>query len=89
MDIYSNILPKFGENFRKSKKYAFLRVMFAEPPDHGRSQDFFSGGGETIFQKILKKIFKKFSKNIQKNSKNLKNIEKISKNIQIISKIIK
>ena len=33
---------------------------------HGRSQDFFRGGGKHFF----KKIFKKFSKNIQKNSNN-------------------
>ena len=41
---------------------------------------FLGGGGEALFQKILKKfpkIFKKFSKNIQKIFKNfLKNIAK-------------
>ena len=31
---------------------------------HGRSQDFFRGGG-TLFQKIFQKILKEFSKNVQ------------------------
>ena len=39
----------------------------------------FSGGG-TLFQKILKNKFNKFSKNIQKNAKNIpKNFKKYSK----------
>ena len=39
---------------------------------HGRSQDFFSGGGgETLFQKIFQKILKKNSINFQKIFKNI------------------
>ena len=37
---------------------------------HGRSQEFFSGGG-TLFQKNIQKIFKKFLKNFLKFSKKL------------------
>ena len=48
--------------------------------NHGRSQDFFRGGGTLFpknFQKICKKCFKKFGKNFQKISKNFfKNIQK-------------
>ena len=62
---------------------------------HGRSQDFFSGGGNTFSkkfsknsQKKIQKIFKKFSKNIQKYSqKILKNFQKkFKKNSKKIGK---
>ena len=62
-------------------------IKIYSPFTHGRSQDFFSGGGgETLFQKNFQKILKKYSKNIQKILKNSKNFQKYSKNIWKIFK---
>ena len=44
---------------------------------------FFSGGGGTLIQKNIQKIFKKFLKNLQKN------FQKFSKNFQKYSKKFK
>ena len=55
--------------------------------EHGRSQDFFSGG--TLFQKIFEKIFKRFSKNCKKFKQFSKIFKKISKNIQKFFKKIR
>ena len=65
-------------------------ILQIYPLDHGRSQDFFRGGGGTLIQKNFQKILKKYSKNFQKIfPKNSKNIQKISKNIQNYSKKFK
>ena len=52
-----------GEHFRGS---ASKGVRGAEPPGHGRSRDFFRGGGH-----FLKRISKNFQKNFQKIFKNI------------------
>ena len=76
----------------KGREYA----LYAK---HGRSQDFFSGGG-TLFQKIFKKysknfvknfvkFFKKFAKKICKKNLQKKFAKKIPKFFKKISNIFK
>ena len=85
-----NILRTFF-NFTKPTLVviSFLRWNFRQLRSyHGRSQDFFSGGGNTFSKKFSKnspKIIKKFWKKIKKE---FKKIQKISKNIQKYSKKI-
>ena len=70
--------------------FSYKMKWFTYHLTHGRSQDFFSGGGtlfqkkfQKIFQKILKKIFKKFSKKYTK-----KILKKFKKNSKIFKKIL-
>ena len=71
----------------------FLRSY---PWEHGRSQDFFRGGGNTFskkFSKNFQKNCKKFSKIFKKSSnifkKNFKNFQKIFKKISLQTKFWK